>query len=349
MNQNGTDKKLSLTNIVYTPPQSINSLNVYLSPSGNDTDAANYITTGGTNGDAVRKQHPYKTLTTAIRDMSKIRSDRSGFVFRLNVAAGTYVLPTPGCTIAHPDCSQPSGNYFEIVGPSGTTNTAVIDVKNVVCPGGTVESHVKYTGKSCVNVLCNTRFYNIKITNSLCGSVPYSNPKSTGWEWLDNTNVSAIGVSNVTVYLVNVMIENVSRIYAETNATVFVNSLTCKNMSRGIHGSMNANIYLYKVRYEGVYRGIHTNLGSNLTLWLGVNRSVDISGYVTYKWLTISENGSVTCSYALGGSYPTRESVLKDKNRFIFDIHLQDRELDGKNELAYSIGTKTQTMKINGT
>ena len=92
INHNGVDMKMDLAKIIYEPPEGVTSLNVYVSTNGNDEEASKHITTGGTNGDALRKANPYRTLQKAIDDMSKVRSSSSGFTFQINVLPGTYEI-----------------------------------------------------------------------------------------------------------------------------------------------------------------------------------------------------------------------------------------------------------------
>ena len=183
INHNGVDRKMELNKIIYEPPEGVTSLNVYVETNGNDENAEKYITTGGTNGDALRKANPYRTLQAAISDMSRIRSNKSNFTFRVNIGEGTFKLDKQ-LIITHPDCLSISGNVLSLIG-AGIDKTT-IDVCDYLAPNGV---HRKYEYLKAIVCACRSQIYNLTITNSRGSEIPYTNPaKCVGeWSWVPST------------------------------------------------------------------------------------------------------------------------------------------------------------------
>ena len=178
--------------------------------------------------------------------MSKIRSNKSNFTFRVNIGEGTFKLDKQ-LIITHPDCLSTSGNVLFLTG-AGIDKTT-IDVCDYLAPNGV---HRKYEYLKAIICSCKSQIYNLTITNSCGSEIPYTNPaKCVGeWSWVRSTGHELFIGWDASIELFNVKFTDCKRVYFQ-NCNVWIMDCYFLNLWETAHEKSQTIIY-------SIYFDIHS-------------------------------------------------------------------------------------------
>lgn len=332
---------------LYKPPQTLNSIRVYLSPNGNDTTALkafnDMLKSSNITDQTKLADTPFKTVSSAISALGHVRSTRNGFTYYILALPGTYTIGVNATdniyktvTLRHPDCNIFSGSKLILAGVHDKTGTTIAERGEVKFKFPSVQTYtgskygVQHACFSLVNAsIENICFYQDGLTFNDNGEVEYDNPCdcsqiSYGSSYLLSAPLGNNSIYNCECYAKPIQDNNIWRswvfLLVHEDAKCDVSCTSDKYYRHEVFKDGGKVIEGHRCCFYGLYSVFNVTEGKILTNW----KTFDYYFHNCSKILDIGDSNEMRSEVIHWinhiGNPLTYQAWELDNVRFMYDI-----------------------------